>query len=185
MPKFVKYDPTITGRPSPVTWLFDADVISYPNLPPPEQLFEVSDADWRNLAAPWAISNGALITFAPPPPPMSPAQEAAVEVQHRIGAGLTLSCTGDPALSATYALDRTTMDQIGSVARDVAAGLGFPDGETFEYPDAAGLPHVFTPERLIGLYKAQRQVLSRINTQAAVLANGGVPSWPDQTATID
>lgn len=122
--------------------------------------------------------------FAAPVEPPTPPPTFEAIMAGKIANGLTVTCAGDPSFSAVYALDAVTMDQIGSVARDVASGLGFPDGETFTYPDFAGHPHTFTEARLISLYKAQRLVLSRVNTAAAILANGGAPSWPDQTATI-
>jgi hypothetical protein len=88
-------------------------------------------------------------------------------------------------LNAVYGLDQTTMDQIGSVARDAASGLGLPgDGDTFTYPDLAGVPHVFGEPTCIGIYKAMRDLLLKLNTQAAIMTNLGTPSWPVQTATI-
>lgn len=120
-------------------------------------------------------------TFAAPvPPPPTPAEVLA----GKIAEGLVVTCTGDGSVSGTYGIDPDTMETIGSVARDVGAGLGFPDGDTYQARDIAGNPHTFTEPRLILLYKAQRLVLSRVNTAAAILANGGAPSWPDQTATI-
>lgn len=147
---------------------------------PPDVLATMSPCD-ASVGQGWTFDGTTYTAPVPTPPPPPTAADILAE---KIAAGLTVTCTGDPSFSAVYALDAVTMDQIGSVARDVASGLGFPDGETFTYPDFAGHPHTFTEARLISLYKAQRLVLSRVNTAAAILANGGVPSWPDQTATI-
>lgn len=130
----------------------------------------------------WTYNNG---TFAAPVEAPAPPPTAADILAGKIAAGLAVTCTGDASVSSTYALDAQTMDQIGSVARDAASGLGLPTGApTFTYPDLGGIPRTFTADRLISLYKAQRDVLFRVNTAAAILANGGAPSWPDQTATI-
>lgn len=101
----------------------------------------------------------------------------------KIAAGIAITCTGTPALNATYALDATTMDQIGSVARDAASGLGLPGGAaSFTYPDASGQPRTFTSAQIVALYRAQRDLLFTLNSQAAILAHGGQPSWPASQA---
>ena len=99
--------------------------------------------------------------------------------------GIAITSTGTPALDATYALDPVTLDEIGSVARDAAAGLGLPGGlSTFTYPDITGTPHTFAAADIQNLYKAMRNLLLQLNEQEATQAAGGTPTWPAQSATI-
>jgi hypothetical protein len=133
-----------------------------------------------------ATQSGDTWSFAAPTtPPLSLEQQAASELATRTGAGIAITSTGTPALNATYALDSLTMDQVGSVARDFASGLGLPNNaSTFAYPDLTGTLHNFTGTAFVALYKAQRDLIFALNQQSAIMAHGGPPSWPTQTATI-
>jgi hypothetical protein len=125
------------------------------------------------------VTNGAIV--APLPVPLTWDQVLA----QKIASGIAITSTGTPTISATYALDDLTMNQIGPVARDFAAGFGLPGGaSTFTYPDATGRPRTFTGPQMVALYKAMRDLLFMLNTQAAMMAHGATPSWPTQTATI-
>lgn len=184
MTKFVRYDPSITDRPSPVTSLYDADVINYPNFPSPDELLVVDDDTWKTLPAPWAVQNGVLITYTPPPPPPPPPTPMQILVE-KIATGIAITSDSAPELNATYAMDSKTMDQIGSVARDVGANLGLPGGgSAFVYPDITGQPHSFTEAQLKACYQAMRDLLWKLNTQAAIMQQGGIPTWPVQSAKI-
>lgn len=117
--------------------------------------------------------------------PTTNKQKAAAELATRTAAGITITSTGNPSLNAQYALDPITMDQVGAVARDAASGLGLPGNlSTFFYPDANGNQAAFTAQNLIDSYKAMRNLLFALNTQAAVMAQGGTPVWPAQDALI-
>ncbi|HXA23633.1 MAG TPA: hypothetical protein VNW90_15185 [Acetobacteraceae bacterium] len=114
-----------------------------------------------------------------------PSASASAILAQKIAAGIAITSTGTPALNATYALDPTTMEQIGSVARDNAASLGLPGGlPTFVYPDASGTPHTFTGSQIDAVYRAMRDLIFVLTTQAGVMAHGGSPVWPSQTAVI-
>jgi hypothetical protein len=185
MPQYAQFDPAV-AYPSPVIGWFDTDAINYPTLPDPAGMLVLTQEQWDGrVTGLWAVSAGALVAFVPPPPVLSPEQQAADELAARIGNGIAITSTGTPALNATYALDSDTMDQIGSVARDFGSGLGLPgDIETFTYPDATGVPRTFSGDQLTALYRKQRNLLSVLNTQAAMMAHGAPPSWPVQSATI-
>jgi hypothetical protein len=135
-------------------------------------------------AAPgWSYDGSSFAAPVAPAVPLS--EQAGAQLATRIAAGIAITCTGNSTLDATYALDDATMGQIGAVARDDAAGLGLPGGDpTFTYPDAGGVPRIFTGARLQALYRAQRDLLFHLQTQAAAMAAGGTPAWPVQTATI-
>lgn len=121
-------------------------------------------------------------SFAAPSPPVLTAEQI---LGNKIADGIDITCTGDPTISAVYALDVDTMNQVGAVARDAASGLGLPgDAATFTYPDLLGAPHAFTAVQFIALYKAMRDLLLVLNTQSALMKNGFPPDWPTQTATI-
>lgn len=110
---------------------------------------------------------------------------AALALSDKIAQGIAITCAATPALNATYALDDQTLNEIGSVARDSGAGLGLPGGlGTFTYPDIDGSQHTFTAGELQALYKAMRNLLLALNTQAAIQASGGTPTWPTQAAAI-
>jgi hypothetical protein len=118
---------------------------------------------------------------ATPPTPPTPDQVLAT----KIVAGIAITCISNPALNETFALDDVTMNQIGPVARDAASGLGMPMNlPVFVYPNLAGEPCQFTETQIIALYKAQRDLLFQLNTQAAIMGHSGQPQWPDQKATI-
>lgn len=127
---------------------------------------EIADNDARYVA--WLARQAVPATFAA-----------------KLANGLAVTSTGTSAISATYALDPTTLDQIGSVARDAASGLGLPGAlTTFIYPDINSTPRTLTSANVQALYKAMRDIVSALNTQAAIAQAGGTPSWPTQSATI-
>jgi hypothetical protein len=116
-------------------------------------------------------------------PPEAPT--TAETLAAKLAAGLAVTSTGTPSLSATYALDTTTLDQIRALATDAKAGLGFPGGETaFAYPDASGTPRTFDATSIVNLYKALRDYVFALKTTAATLDAGGPAEWPLATATI-
>lgn len=113
------------------------------------------------------------------------AANAPTDLAQKISAGISVVSTAASSLNATYALDSITLDQIKGVANDAASGLGLPGGgSTFTYPDISGSPHDFTATQIQNIYKAMRDLLLQLNTQAAIEAAGGQPNWPAQTATI-
>lgn len=152
-----------------------------------ESPFDVADPfTWQDVGASgaahwWTYANGTFT--APPPPP--PAEIARAALASRITAGISITSAGSPTLDATYSLDAAAIGLTGRVARDAASGLGLPGGgETFVWPDMSGTPREFSAAQVIELYKAMRDLLLVLDTQAAVMAGGGDPVWPAQTATI-
>jgi hypothetical protein len=127
-------------------------------------------------------------TFSPPVAVAVPLEiQSLTELNARIAVGIIITSDSDASLNATYALDDITMGQIGAVARDFSSQLGLPGGiDTFTYRDITGDPpgHAFTGPQIAGLYQRQRDLLTVLNTQAAVMANGGPPAWPVQSGAI-
>ena len=132
-----------------------------------------------------ATQTGDAWTYAAPPPYVPPPLTWDQELATRIAQGIAITSTATPALNATFALDETTMSQIGPLARDSAAGWKFPGGTTtFTYPALDGTPRTFNEAQFVALYLAQRDLIFALTTQAGVMARGGQPNWPPQSATI-
>lgn len=181
MAKYASYDSSVP-EPSPVLGWYDADAFEYPEPVPPIARIELSDEFWNTEhRGAFAVRNGVLEPYTPPVPPPTPQQLLA----QKIADGIAITCTSNSALNKTFALDSVTMDQIGSVARDFASGLGLPMGApTFTYPSKSGEPCEFTGTQVVALYRAQRDLLFQLNTQAAMIAHGAPPDWPAQAKTI-
>ena len=121
----------------------------------------------------------------PPGMPLTDQQEADKAVAERLGLGIVVTSTGMPEASATYPLDDRGVALSGSTARDVSAGLGLPAAAaTAPYADIEGTSHALTGEQFVALYTAQRDLRAVLSEQGVVMAGGGTPVWPDQTATI-
>jgi hypothetical protein len=132
-----------------------------------------------------AVQAGDAWTFAAPPPYVPPPLTPDEELAARITAGIAITSTATPALNATYALDKDTMDEIGPVARDSCTRLGLPGKKaTFDYPDITGALHTFAATDLQNLYMEQRDMLLVLTEQAGIMEHGGTPVWPTQAAVI-
>lgn len=112
-------------------------------------------------------------------------QAAANNLETKLGAGIALTCTGNAALNATYALDPTSQTQISVIGFWANQFGSFPGGSaTQAYPDVSGVPHVFTVAQFVNFLKAVGGLVAALNTQAQIAAAGGVPTWPGLSATI-
>lgn len=110
---------------------------------------------------------------------------ASNELNRRIDMGITITSTGTPALNSTYSLDDGTVTDINALAISANAGLGFPGGgNTFAYPDKSGQPRIFDTDHMVSLFRAMRDLVWQLKTQAAIMKNGGTAAWPSQSVTI-
>lgn len=114
----------------------------------------------------------------------TPAQKASVTLAEKIAQGIAITSTGNPALDATYALDSVSTAQVYQIGLFASQFDTFPGGATQPYPDATGVPHVFTVAQFVAFLRVVAPLVSALTTQAQVMAHGGTPSWPAQTATI-
>jgi hypothetical protein len=120
-----------------------------------------------------------------PVPAKSLPAQASVALTARIAAGIAITSTGTPALNATYALDEVSAGQIYQIGLYANQFAVFPSGAvTQAYPDINGLPHTFTVAQFVAFLRAVAPLVSAINTQAQVMAHGGTPAWPSQSAVI-
>jgi len=179
MPKYGSFNPSVP-EPSPITGWYDTDFADYPNLP--TTLYEMNDDEWAaRLNGFYAISGGQLVSYTPPTPPPTADQVYA----QKVADGITITSTSNSALNGTYPIDSASFAQTGAIARDASSGLGLPhDTATVAINDTDGNPHNFDEASVIALYKAERNLLSTLGTQRDVMAGGGEPVWPPQSATI-
>lgn len=154
------------------------------------------------LSLPFAWTSAGDITFGPAmtsaqiaaveavyaahdPTRGDPAQQAAALLAQKLAEGLALTSTGAPALNGTYALDATSTAQIFQIGLYASQFATFPSGSASQpYPDTSGAPHVFSVAEFIAFLKAVAPLVSGLTTQAGIMAQGGVPNWPSQSATI-
>jgi hypothetical protein len=142
----------------------------YDGAPPPEGAIEVPAAP-EDARATW---DGAAW--------QAPAPTLAELVAAKLGAGLAVASVGTPGITARYSLDPKTLDEVGAVARDAAAGLGLPEeAEAFAYPDYDGIPRTFSAAAVQACYKALRDYISRCRRAesaealAAIVDEAGIP----------
>lgn len=109
-----------------------------------------------------------LATITPPSPPAPSGQVISQqfyrpESQAAMDAGMMTLCEHNPMLSAIWALDMITTNQIGSVAKDAAAGMGLPMSQPyFAYPDRNGTMRLMNAEEVQQLYRAMRDYIAGI-----------------------
>ena len=112
------------------------------------------------------------------------------QMQTAVSAGLTIACAQNPsvcssAIATRWALDQTTLDQIGSVARDFGSSLGLPGGaSTFTYPDAGRVPRTMTGAQVQAVYKAQRDYFLALDTAIYAASQGAPLVLPPAAVTI-
>lgn len=142
----------------------------------------VAVPDGTTPAQGWTYVSG---VFEPPVPPTPPPPTADEVLTEKIAAGITITSTGNPALNGTYALDAVSTAQIYQIGLFASQLSVFPSGTaTQAYPDASGIPHTFSVAEFVAFLRAVALLVSALTEQAAIMAHGGTPIWPAQTATI-
>lgn len=181
MPKYALFN-HLLDPPVPVSGWYDTDNFVHDNLPAADDLLEINSDEWNiRMTRLWAVDSGALVPYDPPPVPLT----ADEELTTRTALGLNITSSDNPMMNGIWALDGVTMGEIGAVARDNASGLGLPQGlSTFTYPMMDTTPVEMSGTNVEDLYKAQRDMVSELNTQASIMRLGGSPSWPVQATVI-
>ena len=91
----------------------------------------------------WAgstVVNGAVV---PPPPPSAPEAAQAAYVA-AVAAGVAITSTRTPALTATYALDQISLSSVTVELAHIATAGKFSNGRAERaWIDRSGKPHVF------------------------------------------
>jgi hypothetical protein len=183
MTYYAVFEPT-ADEPRPIIGWIDTTIADYA-LPPEEGLLTINQEQWDGrMSGQWAVTAGNMVPVPVDNTP-SPEQAANEELGSRLSQGITFQSSNSALDGVKFALDQTTLDQIGSVARDFAAGLGLPnDVNVFVYPDYNGSPVAMSGEEVVKVYRAMRNLVSTLNMQAAVMAHGGPPAWPSHSVTI-
>jgi hypothetical protein len=176
MPQYACFDHTAPS-PQPVIGWYDTDAVSYPNLPPSDNLLAVSADQWTaRLTNPsgWMIASGALVPYVAPTPPPPTIQQQAFAL---LGEPINLVCTSIPAINGTYPIDPATQAQITGIAAAINAGLGLPgEGSTFNWAGHDGWPAT--------QFTAYAKAVMNYCYALAQVAQGNSDTLPSQTLTI-
>jgi hypothetical protein len=168
MPYYAQYDPSVPG-PSKVTGWYNTTARAYPNLPATSDLLEITETEWQahyTNADGWAVSDGALVPYTPPPPVLTLAQQA----RNAATSGLTITLSGTMTLAATlFPTDTVTQRKLGAVVTTLLATGDFPGGAS-SYPmlDATGSWHTFSP----GQYKSVAGAIASYVAACDLIAAG-------------
>lgn len=102
-----------------------------------------------------------------------------------LASGLAIVSTGNSGVSATYALDDSSVSQLGNLARDIACAFGLPmESTTVSYPDINSNPIVCGPSDITNIYLAIRDYVASVNFAVTQLVNGSTATLPTQPVTI-
>lgn len=119
------------------------------------------------------------------PDPVAVVEPTANEILNsKLLDGIVLTCTGTPAVSGTYAMDEVSARQIYDIGLYASQFSTFPGGSIQPYPDVDGMPHNFTTTQFVAFLQVVAPLISDMNIQAQILAQGGTPVWPTQVGTI-
>ena len=182
MPQYAQYDPSVPA-PSPVIGWYNMDARKYPNLPPASDLVEVPADIWTahyGNTNGYAVSNGTLVAYTPPPPTLTLEQQAA----NAAISGLTIALSGTMTLAATlFPTDTKTQKAIESMNAMARAGV-LPLGST-TYPmiDASGTWRHFTAAQ----YQAVAGAIAAYVAACDLIAAGnplGVTALPQNSVAL-
>ena len=124
-----------------------------------------------------AVSGGVWTFTAPVPVVPTLAQQA----QAAIGAGLAITSTGTPALSATYPVDAASQDHMVAEMTALLAVGTFADGTaSVVWPDITGAPHTFNAAEFKALALAAGAYVAALFK----VINGTLTALPAASATI-
>lgn len=178
MPKYAYFDPTVPS-PSPVIGWYDADGIDYPNLPPSDHLVVMTDDAWAHRfdTLQMAVANGEVVAYTPPPPVLTPAQQAKLLL---LG-GLTISSTANPSLNGTYnALDQQSHIQAELISL-LVNGVFADGGSSCDWPDIDGTVHTFATA---DQFKSFATAIAAFVAGCSKVINGSSNTLPSAAASI-
>jgi len=178
MPKYAAFNSAISG-PTFSGW-YDTDLFTYASLPPPADMLELTTAEWdAHFANPngWAVQSGALVTYTPPAPPLTLAQQAAA----LLATGIAITSMATAALDATYSASATAQAQINAEVTSILLNGTFADGtSTIDWLDVSGVSHTFT----IAQFKLLATKIAIFVSGCVKCVNGQTTVLPNTSATI-
>lgn len=99
--------------------------------------------------------------------------------------GLTITSASNPAINGTYALDQSTLDRVGAVARDSAVGFGLPNGgDSFQHANLVGEVKYLSETNVQDLYKAMRNYIAQTTLAVRERVMGGAARMPSNQVSI-
>jgi len=164
---YAHFDPKIPD-PKPVIGWYDTSAMRYPNLPPPEEMLELSPEDWaQRMSGQWAVVGGRLTQYVPALPKMSTTQQ----VLAAESAGVTVRCVAHPEVDGIYAIDSATLSRLSLIGFSVDK---LESTSSFSWPDKSGAHHLFPDSAtfLAFVHTVARYIAA---IQAAVAANSPLP----------
>jgi|SRR5579871_3746199 len=145
--------------------------------------FAVSDMPPSFDPASQQLAQGAvaLINGVPTQQYTVSALPLAAQAASMLAAGLAITSTGTPALSATYPTDPATQQKMLSVQVVLTATGAFPgDAQTWQIKDAGGSWHTVTPAQYLAIGSA----LAAFVAQLDLVIEGQLTTLPAASATI-
>lgn len=137
---------------------------------------------WNYINGTWGIADTAAYNKIQQGLTVNQAQST---FQALIANGIILTSTGTPALNGTYSTTDTAQKNVSSVVTGIAAGLGLPGGgTTFQYLDAANIPHAFDTSHFTAFAAALRNFVYNCEITLATIQNGGTATFPSNLVTI-
>jgi hypothetical protein len=177
MAKYASFDSTLTI--APVTGWYDADTITYPNMPPATDLFTLTASQWAaRTPGPWAVQGGELVPYIYPVPAPTLAQQATA----LLSAGLTITSTSTPAIDGTYPATPTAVSYVNAEMLSILANGTFADGATtLQWADATGALHTFPS---VAVFKLFATAIGAFVAAATKVEIGASTTLPPSSVTI-
>jgi hypothetical protein len=123
-----------------------------------------------------------LAVYAAHDPDAPLLSDAQIAANAAIAAGVQILCASNSDISTTWALDDTTLSQLGSICFGIATLGRLPTGSTiFPYGNKAGVPVFMSAAEFLRLYSAMRDYVAQVTFYGA----SGLGSLPDQPVLID
>lgn len=113
------------------------------------------------------------------PPPLTAAQQLAIQVSAAFAAGLAVTCTGTPALNGTYAVDDAAQARISRIETYIEKNGKFPGsaGTQLAMQDLQGGWHVFPSTALFTEFAtAVADYVTELDLYAAGAAGASLPA---------
>lgn len=132
----------------------------------------------------WTFTGNAFIRPAPTPPVLTPAQQAVVDAQNAISAGINLTSTATPSLNGTYGVGASNQLEINGLVTGIMVTGTFPNNSTtYLLHDKAGNAHTFPDVATFKNFAVA--VLNFVAPISQYAASGGaVGSIPSNNITI-
>ncbi|WP_298281278.1 hypothetical protein [Acidocella sp.] len=180
MTVYAQYNPSVAS-PQMVEGYFDTETPNFKALPatgPTLALYQLTATDeGARFVGVWGMVNGVFTEISLSAAAPTLAQQA----QAALNAGLAITSSGTPALSATYACNEAAQARLNRVSVYLQVNGAFPNNATtIQWVDATGAPHTFTEAQFKSLAVAIADYVLALDDVALGLAS----TLPATTATI-